>query len=265
MIVKIITLEGNSYKITFNDDITINKIKQKLLLEYNFNADRYIFCLDGKIINDESNLLDLFALMKHEIAIVAINHSKCHERSYPKVDDAFHFNFSRYFDDFVLQNSDQKNENQVNNCDLNSSFVSVSESESNDDNDNISTTNQFNEEFTNDLNINNFIQSDQQELEADIIIDQINQRFTTMENRLQEMIQSINEITSNISFGRENQSEINMQIIESLNISIELTEEDNHSITRLVSAGHDRANVIQIFAICNKNEEMALNILSTMD
>ena len=64
MIVKILTLEGNSYKITFNDDITIDKIKQKLLLEYNFNAEQCIFCLDGKTINDELIPKESFALMQ---------------------------------------------------------------------------------------------------------------------------------------------------------------------------------------------------------
>lgn len=264
MIVKILTHEGNSYKITFNDDITIDKIKQKLLLEYNFNAEQCIFCLDGKTINDELIPKESFALMKPEITIVAINHQMCLEKSYPKVDNAFHFNFSRYSDDFVPEITEQKNENQSNNCDLNNSFINISESEPNASINNILTTDQFNEESNNDINSNDLIQIDQQELEPDTIMGP----FTTILNELQELrrnIELISENITNMSLSGRNESERNMQILESLNINIEFTEEDNQSIMRLVSAGHDRVNAIQIFVICDKNEEMALNLLSTIE
>ena len=44
------------------------------------------------------------------------------EKSYPKVDNVFHFNFSLYFDDFDPENTEQKNENQLKNCDINNSI-----------------------------------------------------------------------------------------------------------------------------------------------
>lgn len=264
MIVNIKTLKGDSYKITFKDDIMINKIKQKLLLEYNFNSEQCKFCFDGKMINDESISKEIYALTKPEITIIVIDHQMYPEKSYPKVDDAFQFNFSRYSDDFVPQNKEQKNDNQSNNYDLNDSIANISDSELNDDNDNILTANQINEESINDISVNNLTQIDQQE--TDTLSDSI-QSFAELRDSLQELIhqiQSFNESIGNTNNNR-NESEINMQILESLNINIEFTEEDNQSIMRLVSAGHDRANAIQIFAICDKNEEMAINLLSTME
>lgn len=265
MIVNIKTLKGNSYKITFKDDITIDKIKRKLLLEYNFNSEQCMFCLDGKILNDESISKEIFALTKPEITIIAIDHQVYPEKSYPKIDNAFQFNFSRYSDDFVQQNKEQKKDNRSNNYDLNDSIASISDSELNDDNDNILTTNQINEESTNDIIVNNLIQINQQE--TDTLSDYIQQSFEELRNSLQEINHQLQSIVENIenTNNNRNESEINMQIIESLNINIEFTEEDNQSIMRLVSAGHDRANAIQIFAICDKNEEMALNLLSTME
>lgn len=60
------------------------------------------------------------------------------------------------------------------------------------------------------------------------------------------------------------QSILNQQIIESLNLDINLNEVDNQAISRLVQIGYDRATVIQVYCACDRNEEAAMNVLISM-
>ena len=107
MQVKILTLEGKTYDLSFKENITLQAIRAKLKDEYNYDADRCYFCRDGKIL-DEGGL----PKVDSGAPIIIFNPKAFPDKSYPRVDDAVNLSFSRYSDSFVnprLTNSNLNN------------------------------------------------------------------------------------------------------------------------------------------------------------
>lgn len=98
MLVKVTTLEGKTYELTLEDDITVNKIRQKLLSEHNLNTDRCYFCRNGRILENETIPKESFA---PEEPIILFNYQTFPDKSFPKVDSAFQISFSRYSDTYI--------------------------------------------------------------------------------------------------------------------------------------------------------------------
>lgn len=102
MVVKIVTLEGQTFDLAFEEDITIQKIRQKLLKDYNFNTVRCYFCRCGELLDDETSFKESSLL---ETPIIVFNHQKYPDKSYPKVDNALQLNLTRYSDNYLANNS----------------------------------------------------------------------------------------------------------------------------------------------------------------
>lgn len=101
MQVKFVNLDGKKFELQFNEDITVPNIRQKLLKEYNYNTDKCYFCRLGKILTKEKIPKETFSQQNPDIPIVIFNYQNYPDKSFPKVDDAFRLNFSRYDDFFI--------------------------------------------------------------------------------------------------------------------------------------------------------------------
>lgn len=96
MIITIITLDGKKFELSFDGVITIQMIKQKLFDEYNFNSSKYSFIQCEKVLDNSSETLNTY-----NNVIVAINNQIFPEKSFPKYNNSFQINFSRYSDTFI--------------------------------------------------------------------------------------------------------------------------------------------------------------------
>ena len=404
MIVKIVTLEGQTFDIAFEEDITIQKIRQKLLKDHNFNTDTCYFCRCGEILDDETTFKEPSLL---ETPIIVFNHQKYPDKSYPKVDDALQLNLTRYSNNYLANNSNslsftrypieiremnhpmpstignfftfisresadysRLHRNILNNH-LSNNYTNINLSSSEDEEDDehmspnitnipyseanfstdftspdiinnrdISNSNFFDVYIDNysifsddvmnfDLNIQNMspiqpisnihrirrsLRLPRQQMHTARPLSRLQQqpgqnptrsisnisrqrfhneiplegetqngqnlqipanrlnrhqrvanrrlppnRAVNVQNRRpQGQISAQNSRQNNLD---QRENELNRQIIEALNLNIELSEDDSRSVSRLVGAGYDRANVIQVFMACDRNEEAAMNLL----
>ena len=99
--VRLITLEGQIYDLTFDDAITIPKIQEKLFNDYNVNTYQCYFCRNGHILNNEQIIRSEMTNESHTNPIIIFNPYDYHDKSFPRADDAIQMNFSRYSDSFV--------------------------------------------------------------------------------------------------------------------------------------------------------------------
>lgn len=113
MLVRLINLEGQTFELSFEDDITVQAIRQKLLKEYSYNTDRCYFCQYGKILGSEKIPQETFAQGTADNTIIIFNSQAFPDKSYPKVDNAFNFSFSRYSENYINA-LPRVNKNQLN-------------------------------------------------------------------------------------------------------------------------------------------------------
>lgn len=108
MQVKLLDLKGQTFNLTFEEEsgITVQLIRQKLLKEYSFDSSRCYFSRSGKVLQNEKITKEAFA-KSSDVPIIIFDSRAYPDKSYPKVDDAFQWNFSRYDDCFY--NSRSKN------------------------------------------------------------------------------------------------------------------------------------------------------------
>ena len=91
--VRIRDLSGQKYDLTFEEDITISKIQEKLLREYNYNTNRFYFCRSGKFLNDESITKEIFNSETKNDPIVIFNSDIFPDKSYRMVNNSFNMDF----------------------------------------------------------------------------------------------------------------------------------------------------------------------------
>lgn len=100
MLVQLITLEGYTFDLEFDNNVNLSAIRKKLFETYNFNAYQCYFYQNGKILSEETILGDLFSSNNTKNQIIVFNYRTYPDKSFARADDAFKFNFSRYSGDF---------------------------------------------------------------------------------------------------------------------------------------------------------------------
>ena len=245
MNIKLINLQGESFDLTFQEKITLRSIRKKLLKKYNYNTDKYYFCISGHIIENETDFKETFVKKEVEIPIMIFNYKQYPEKSYPRINNTIQFDFSPYSNSF--SNSASKTSG------IASLNTSDSDSENDDDNNSTveteNTPNMFQEEpnqITEERNGVPLIFACQNN-NNDIIIDTLLYRACRYSN--------LDMIVSQI-----NQSNINLS-----DINIDLSDEDIRAISRLMHAGYDRATSIQAYLAFDRNEAEALRFLLLND
>ena len=61
MLVKLITLEGQTFDLEFDGEVTVSAIRQKLLDKYNINTFQCYFCISGETLSDGTIPNELFS------------------------------------------------------------------------------------------------------------------------------------------------------------------------------------------------------------
>lgn len=109
MLVRLIDLKGQTFNLTFEEDVTVQAISQKLLKEYNFDSSRCYFCRSGKILKNEKISKEALAQGASDIPIIIFDSKTFPDKSFPKVDNAFQWSLSRYDDRFSMSRSKMQN------------------------------------------------------------------------------------------------------------------------------------------------------------
>lgn len=248
MNIKLINLQGETFELTFQEEITLRSLRKKLLQKYNYNTDKCYFCISGHIIENEVDFKETFAKKEVEIPIMIFNYKQYPDKSYPRIDNAIQFHFSRYSNSFSEYASKTSGIESLN--------ASDSDSENNDDNN--STLHTVEAETTTNILQEERNQSTHerggvplilacQNNNNDIIFDTLLYRACRYSN--------LDMIVSQI-----NQSNINLS-----DINIDLSDEDILAISRLMHAGYDRATAIQVYLAFDRNEAEALRFLLLYD
>eukprot|EP00002_Diphylleia_rotans_P022548 TRINITY_DN4416_c0_g1_i1.p1 TRINITY_DN4416_c0_g1~~TRINITY_DN4416_c0_g1_i1.p1 ORF type:complete len:369 (+),score=93.64 TRINITY_DN4416_c0_g1_i1:84-1190(+) len=77
------------------------------------------------------------------------------------------------------------------------------------------------------------------------------------------LFQQINQHQQEFMDMLEEEGEDEEDIFAGIEDSLQLTQEDRQAVERLCAMGYDRTQVIQVYVACDKNEEVALAILSS--
>ncbi|KAK8838482.1 UV excision repair protein rad23 [Tritrichomonas musculus] len=335
MQVKLMNLEGKHFDLTFNEDVTVQSICQKLLKEYNYNTNDCYFFRNNKIFNERIKK-ESFTTQCLDTLIIIFNSNLYPDKSFPKVDNAFNLNFSRYSENYIKSNiniskkldSDQSNtlhhlynlgilppeiestirdNNNLSNDD--NSFQSESDDEDrevNDINNQQDSGHQSNIDTSifREIYIPSFVEDIQIDPPSSREIRDLRLSRIEFMNALRNHVRPTNhstyfvpEPTAQITLlyngydldndqplppppqpanqnhvpariftaqhgpSRTGQSDLDQQIIESLNMNIELSENDHQIISRLCQSGYDRAMVIQAYEACDRNEDQTMSLL----
>lgn len=100
MNIHVLNLQGAKYDLSFPEkDVTLFSIQKKLFDDYQLNTNSFYFCANSQVLPREAHLSPDF--FKGEPQIIMYDSVTYPDKSYPRVDNAFNFNFSRYSDSFV--------------------------------------------------------------------------------------------------------------------------------------------------------------------
>lgn len=92
-------VKGETFELNFAEDSpTLTAVRAKMQADYKYNASKAVFCHAGVAIPDNSKISADF--MGEDKTLIMVDYDVYAEKSYPAVDNAFHFGTPRYHEFF---------------------------------------------------------------------------------------------------------------------------------------------------------------------
>lgn len=327
-------VSGKKFDLHFQEESPLlSAVKAKIQEEYQYNASKAIFCHAGVEIPENSKLTADF--MGGDSILLMVDYSLYPEKSFPTVDNAFHFGTPRYnefFQKSEIQTSEEaalinlvhKNENysdparnllafihqNTNNPDISAislnGLLSAFRRQGQGSNSPLSFEIEINRFLTNindvrygsdhdslpDLDEQITEDSDQDvrfmnpddpddigeyvfahgdgDLPYLVEFDDNSHQEEEDDMREEEDIENaplvidLDQLQQREEIGRLMRREYEEEHQQLRELNIELTQQDEEAIDRLMQIGFDRMTIIQVYIACDRDEEATTNCLISM-